>query len=227
MKRAAAMLAAMLLGLAGCDRFAHHDRLTLSGTLEMTEHSVGARVPGRLDTLSVDDGADVTKGQVLATLDRFAQTKKDYDRMRTLFEQGGAMQQAVEQAQLAVDDQQVVSPVDGVVLLKVHEPGEVVAAGSLRGHRVQSVDLTTRTPALLSVDWPHANAFTRVAFAIEEKSGDRCALHFVHEGFPEEEEPPIVPLRCRWSDRLVGLKNVVETGASGFTERYDSQVSER
>jgi len=79
-------------------------------------------------------------------------------------------------------------------------------------------------PERLAVDWPHGAGATRVAFEFEEKSGDRCALHFVHEGFPVEENSPIVPLRCRWSDRLVALKNVVESGDAGFTEPYDAQV---
>ena len=65
---------------------------------------------------------------------------------------------------------------------------------------------------------------THVSFTFEEKSGDRCALHFLHEDFPSEEDPPIVPLRCRWSDRLVGLKNLLEAGDPGFTEPYREQV---
>ena len=82
-------------------------------------------------------------------------------------------------------------------------------------------------PSRLAVEWPHGEGSTHIAFAFEEKSGDRCALHFVHEGFPTEEDSPIVPLRCRWSDRLVGLKNLVESGDAGFTETYAAQVAEQ
>ncbi len=126
------VLAVCCLGLllAGCDRLNGHSTLKLSGTLELTEHSVGARVAGRLQTLRVDDGDEVKTGQLIATLDRWDQTQRDYDRVRSLFERGGATLQAVEQAKLALEDQQVVSPVDGLVLLKVHEAGEVVAAGN-------------------------------------------------------------------------------------------------
>lgn len=119
----------LLVPSTGCDQF-NHGSLKLSGTLELTEHAVGARVPGRLATLLVDEGQTVTQGQVLATLDRLDQTKRDYDRARQLYEQGGATQQAVEQAELMLEDQQIICPVDGVVLLKVHEVGEVVGAGS-------------------------------------------------------------------------------------------------
>ena len=127
--RAWALLCAGV-ALVGCDRLNGHGTLRLSGTLELTEHSVGARVAGRLETLLVDEGTVVTRGQVIAILDRADQAQREYDRLRALFEQGGAARQAVEQAGLALDDQRMVSPVDGVVLVKVREAGEVVAAGS-------------------------------------------------------------------------------------------------
>ena len=50
--------------------------------------------------------------------------------MDALVVQGGATEQSREYAALSLDDQQVVSPVDGVVLVKVHEIGETVSAGS-------------------------------------------------------------------------------------------------
>ncbi len=102
----------------------------LTGTLELTEHSLGARVPGRLVKLSVDEGSTVSKGEVIATLDRYDQAKHDYERASEIYRQGGLDHQALEQAQLALEDQQVVSPVDGVVLIKVREAGEVLSAGS-------------------------------------------------------------------------------------------------
>jgi len=133
MKRVAVLvLGTTLAGVAvnlGCDRLANHGRLRLSGTLELTEHAIGAPVPGRLGTLKVDEGDEVQKGQLLATLEHYDQMQRDYERVKSVAEQGGATQQAVEQAVLALTDQAIVSPVDGVVLLKVHEPGEVVPAG--------------------------------------------------------------------------------------------------
>ncbi|OIO37879.1 MAG: hypothetical protein AUJ72_03670 [Candidatus Omnitrophica bacterium CG1_02_46_14] len=104
--------------------------LNLSGTLELTEHTLGARVPGRLLKLLVDEGQTVKKGQLLATLDRFDQAKRDYDRALQLFNQGGATKQALEQAELTLQDQEILSPVDGVVLLKVREEGEILSAGA-------------------------------------------------------------------------------------------------
>ena len=125
----AALCLCLGLLLSGCDSMLHSNTLKLSGTLELTEHAIGARAAGRIATLPVDEGALVTKGQVLATLDRFEQAKKDFNRTKSLFDEGGSTQQMVEQAALAVDDQLVISPVDGVVLVKVHEAGEIVSAG--------------------------------------------------------------------------------------------------
>ncbi len=118
------------LSIGACSQENNFQSLKFSGTLELTEHSLGARAAGRIDSVSVDEGDEVKEGQLLATLDRFEQAKKDYTRAKELFQEGGVTQQALEYAQLTLEDQQVVSPLQGVVLVKVHETGEVVTAGS-------------------------------------------------------------------------------------------------
>lgn len=123
-------LIGFMVALAGCGQFNRDKAMTFSGTLELNEHALGAKAAGRLVSLSVDEGSEVKKGELLATLDHYEQSDKDYQRTVELFKQGGANQQAVEYAALALDDQKIVSPVDGVVLVKVHETGEVVSAGS-------------------------------------------------------------------------------------------------
>jgi HlyD family secretion protein len=129
MNRRAIVWTALLIAAFGGCRMGRDSELFLSGTLEMTEHSVGARVPGRIASLGFDEGQTVAKGQVLATLDRFEQAQRDSERLKRQLGQGGVSQQAAEQGDLAVEDQRVVSPVDGVVLVKVRETGEIVAAG--------------------------------------------------------------------------------------------------
>ena len=101
-----------------------------SGTLELTEHVLGAKVAGRLTTLSVKEGDSVKASQVIATLDRYEQTKKDYERTVDLLKTGGANAQTLEYAQLAMEDQQIIAPVDGVVLVKTAEIGEIIPAGA-------------------------------------------------------------------------------------------------
>jgi HlyD family secretion protein len=77
----------------------------------------------------VDEGDTVKKGQLIGTLERADQTEKDYQRARSLYDTGGATRQALENALLTRDDQRVVAPVDGVVLVKAREAGEIVAQG--------------------------------------------------------------------------------------------------
>jgi HlyD family secretion protein len=100
-----------------------------SGTLELTEHSLGARVAGRVTTLRVEDGQIVSKGQLIATLDRFDQAERDHQRVLELYKTGGATHQQLEEAELTLNDQRVVSPVDGVVLVRAKLAGEVVSSG--------------------------------------------------------------------------------------------------
>ena len=124
------LLIGILIASAGCGLWNGSAKEKFSGTLELNEHVLGAKAAGRVMSLNVDEGSQVKKGDLLATLDRYAQTKKDYERAVELFKQGGSNHQAVEYAQLAMEDQSIISPVDGVVLVKVHDAGEVVGAGS-------------------------------------------------------------------------------------------------
>jgi len=132
MKRLSRLALGMLclVILSACKNHQVETELNLSGTLEMTEHEVGMPVPGRLSQLLVDEGDEVKKGQLLASLDRFEQNQRDYERQASLLARGGGNQQAVEQAELAMKDQRALAPVDGVVLTKVHETGEVVSSNS-------------------------------------------------------------------------------------------------
>ncbi len=120
----------LLLCVVGCAAPDHMESSKFSGTLEITEYSLGTNASGRLATLNVNEGAEVKKGQLLATLERYDQAAKDYERLQQLQLSGGASSQDVEHAALLVQDLKVVSPVDGVVLVKVREVGETVAAGS-------------------------------------------------------------------------------------------------
>ncbi len=121
------LLAVVLI--CGCARQKDIKNMTFSGTMELTEHVLGAKAAGRLTTLNVDEGDFVKKGQLLATFDRFEQSKKDYTRVGVLYKNGGANQQSLEYARLTMEDQQVISPADGIVLIKDVETGEIIPAG--------------------------------------------------------------------------------------------------
>jgi multidrug resistance efflux pump len=116
--------------ISGCSAKNDIKHMTFSGTMEMTEHVLGVKAAGRLTTLNVKEGDPVQKGELLATFDRYEQNKKDLTRLEVLFKNGGANQQSLENARLSMEDQQVVSPLDGIVLVKSAETGEIVPAGS-------------------------------------------------------------------------------------------------
>lgn len=118
-----------LICLSGCADPANHE-LKLSGTVEMTEYSLGTQAAGRLMNVAVDEGDKVTKGQLIATLDHYEQAKKDWERGEQLIPTGALSEQEVEHLKQDMNDHQVVSPIDGVVLIKVHEEGEIVSPGA-------------------------------------------------------------------------------------------------
>ena len=119
----------MIVLICGCSGKKDFKHMIFSGTMEMTEHVLGVKAAGRLETLNVKEGDQVQKGELLATFDRFEQDKKDYARVGVLYNNGGANQQSLENARLTMEDQQVISPLNGIVLVKSAETGEIVPAG--------------------------------------------------------------------------------------------------
>ena len=105
------------------------DQVEGSGTLEIWEHAVGPRVAGKITTLLADEGDWVKQGQLLATLERYEQARRDFKRAQELLENKAVPKTHFEKAELDFLDQQIVSPVNGIVLQKIHETGEVLSAG--------------------------------------------------------------------------------------------------
>jgi len=95
----------------------------------MTEVYLSPAVVGKLSTLTVHEGDTVTKGQLVGTLDRYEQAKRDLDRLRRLRASGEAAHQQVERAELDLEDQKLVSSIDGIILVRVSEPGEGLSPG--------------------------------------------------------------------------------------------------
>lgn len=119
-----------VLSASGCSGNPRLEAKRFSGTLEMTEHSIGFSVPGTIKEMKVEEGDTVKKGQLIALLDHYDQAKKDFERAAGLVKSGGVSQEDYEHLHQAMEDQSVVSPIDGVVLIRVRVAGEVVPAGA-------------------------------------------------------------------------------------------------
>ena len=71
-----ALLLLVLVLLPVLRRAGQRGRLEASGTVEATEAQLGFTVPGRIDSLRVEEGDRVERGAVLATLDRAEATAR-------------------------------------------------------------------------------------------------------------------------------------------------------
>ena len=114
------------------------------------------KISGLVKTIAVDEGDAVSKGDVLAELDKreidadarraaaaAAKAKRDVERLKPLFEKGFASNQAMQDAETAYDQalaertrvefnralSKIVAPADGVVLGRMAEPNEIVNPG--------------------------------------------------------------------------------------------------
>jgi HlyD family secretion protein len=135
----------------------HEGELTASGTIEVTEITVSSKVIGRVVELRVDEGSDVSEGDIIAVIEsneleavfksaqaKYKIAKDDYERSKQLYsekmvspQQFEAAASAFEVASAALDTAKVQyentvikSPISGKVLVKAIEKGELATVGS-------------------------------------------------------------------------------------------------
>ena len=176
MRRKELMLACCL-GLAFCFIcykffFSKSDQIILNGNVEVQDVNLAFRVAGRIDAIKVDEGDQVKKGDLLASLDKdifksqrdytkaqlegeevnlknaekdykrnvdllkkHSVSEKVYDASKTAYEvarsKTDAAKSAFEYMNINYKDADLFSPVDGVVLTRNIEPGEMISAGTV------------------------------------------------------------------------------------------------
>lgn len=98
-------------------------KMTVSGTIEATEIHLGTQLGGRVDSVTVEEGGNVERGDLLVTVHSASSPS-------------------------ASSEEQVRSPINGVVLDRLVEPGEIVAPGStlLNIADLTSLNLTVYVP---------------------------------------------------------------------------------
>jgi HlyD family secretion protein len=121
------LLAGIVLGVVGVyfiPRLLDGNKgLTVSGTIEATEIRLGTQLGGRIDNVSVDEGANIKKGDLLAMVHSANNPSPS-------------------------NEEQIRAPIDGVVLDRLVQPGEIVAPGStlLNVANLTSLTLTVYIP---------------------------------------------------------------------------------
>lgn len=149
--------AAVVVALAEVIPAASGAELRISGTVRLKrETALGFNVPGRIAAISVLEGQQILKGQILARLDltsldantatataELARAEADYQRLNGLFEKGWVTAPRVETARAALEaaragarqtrfDEElgvIRAAADGIILRRVFEPGQIVQPG--------------------------------------------------------------------------------------------------
>jgi HlyD family secretion protein len=116
---------------------------TYAGTVEATEVDLSSRLTGVIGSVSAQEGDNVKEGQVLVKLsiediDVAADAaERDYKRAVELLNAGSMNQEAFDRVKFKRDDSAVrlswgtiKSPIDGAVITRYHEPGEMVNPGT-------------------------------------------------------------------------------------------------
>lgn len=148
---------ALAVSLATVAPAASGSELRISGTVRLKrETALGFNAPGRIAAITVLEGQQVSKGQVLARLDltslnantntaraELARAEADYERLKSLFDQGWVTAPRVETARANLDTARarisqsrfdealgvIRAPSAGLILRRPLEPGQIVQPG--------------------------------------------------------------------------------------------------
>lgn len=166
-------IAILICGFFGYKFLFSSDKdIVLNGNVEIQDVNLAFRVAGRVKTVKVDEGAQVKKGDLLASLDKDlfkaqldytkaqmegeevnlknaekefkrnagllkknSVSEKVYDGSKTAFEVARSKTEAArasfEYMSINYKDTDLFSPVDGVVLTRNIEPGEMTSSGAI------------------------------------------------------------------------------------------------
>jgi len=120
-----------------------NNQFRYAGTLEATKVDLAARLPAAINEVKVYEGDRVIKGQPLITLgcEDFKNTarlaQEDYKRNQQLVKDNFISPSVLDQYRTKMDDANtkvdwctIVSPIDGKILSRDHEPGEWMVPGT-------------------------------------------------------------------------------------------------
>ena len=114
-----------------------------AGTVEATEVDLSSRLSAVIGNVNFNEGDDVKAGELLVKLNvedldvAYQQAQRDYNRVKELLDAGSTNQENYDRIRFKFEDiavkeswATIKSPMDATVILKYHEPGEMVSPGT-------------------------------------------------------------------------------------------------
>ncbi|ACB74204.1 HlyD family efflux transporter periplasmic adaptor subunit [Opitutus terrae] len=160
------LLAALLVALAGCARGggSSNDALVLSGNIEVVDAQLGFKVPGRVVARTVDEGARVTAGQLIARLDDAEQTQELALRRAEL----AAVEAVLAELEAGSRPQEIAAALAG--LHSAEAERDRARLDFTRAQELRARDV------IADRDFETAQALLKVAEARAAEAGERLAL---------------------------------------------------
>ncbi|MDP8217879.1 MAG: efflux RND transporter periplasmic adaptor subunit [Candidatus Theseobacter exili] len=113
----------------GCEWAEEEHGIVAHGRVELDEIHISTKMAAQILSIDVKEGDRVSEAQLLGTLDLYNKKNKDLERARKLFEKNDISDEKYEEAQISLRDQSIISPINGIVLLKAKFEGETVVPG--------------------------------------------------------------------------------------------------
>ncbi len=103
--------------------------ISVSGEIKGRSASLSPKTIGVLSFIGVIEGDAVVKGRLIAKLDSFDTSWRDFNSAKSLYEKGFATKQQLDMARLQYESSCFISPISGVVSLVANKVGESVSPG--------------------------------------------------------------------------------------------------
>jgi multidrug efflux pump subunit AcrA (membrane-fusion protein) len=100
-----------------------------SGIVDAPVYELGTKMGGKIESLNVNEGESVKKGDLLAKFDNYEQASNDFDRTKQLFDEGAASKQSLDAARTIFEASRIIAPNHGIVAKINYREGETVVPG--------------------------------------------------------------------------------------------------
>lgn len=103
--------------------------VNVAGEIKGNIVTLSSKIIGNIEWIGVSEGDYVKTGQLLARLDSYDNSKSDYERTKSLFQNGFASKQQLEASKMQFEGSYFSSPMNGIVVNVANKVGEAVAPG--------------------------------------------------------------------------------------------------